>query len=116
MKEILTEISKIAFFFSTLHSFYNLESRLIRNTELKVFLIYAEIGHMTPFDINKVKPIYFIPHLEVFKWDVSFHLQHRKANQNSVVYYASAKTTNGKSLNYELFIGPKLQNKIQCVK
>lgn len=59
---------------------------------------------MTPFDINKVKPFYFIPHFEVFKY-----LQHRKANQNCVVYYASAKTTNGKSLNYELFIGPKLK-------
>lgn len=72
---------------------------------------YEELGHMTPFDTNKVKPIYFISHHEVLKY-----LQHRKANQNCVVYNASAKTTNGKSLNYELFIGPKLQNKIQCVK
>lgn len=73
-----------------------------------MYLIYARLWRIRLYDavdINKVKPIYFILHNEVFKYS-----QDGKTRNIRVVFNASAKPTNGKSLNGELLIGPKLQN------
>lgn len=97
---------------AVLHSFCNLESRLVHNIELrkqytKFMQDYEELGHMMQVDINKVKPICFIPHHEVFTYS-----QDGKTSQIRVVFNASAKPTNDKSLNDELLIGPKFQTNI----
>jgi len=93
-------------------SFQNLEVRLNRNSELKTQYTqfmdeYLQLGHMRSVNINEVQPKYFIPHHEVFKMS-----QDGQTRQLRVVFNASAKTSNGKSLNDELFVGPKLQNDI----
>jgi len=93
-------------------SFQNLEVRLNRDSELKAQYTnfmneYLELGHMRSVNMNEEHPQYFIPHHEVFKMS-----QDGQSRQLRVVFNASAKTSNGKSLNDELFVGPKLQNDI----
>lgn len=67
---------------------------------------YLQEGHMSPLPDQAVpNDAYFIPHHGVFKTD--------EANKKiRVVFDASAKTSNGKSLNDVLLTGPKLQLEI----
>ncbi|XP_075150742.1 uncharacterized protein LOC142224843 [Haematobia irritans] len=86
------------------------ESRLMRNPELKiqydrVLLEYADLGHMTMIDENKVNSsntVYYLPHHAVFKPDSA-------TTKLRVVFNASSVTSNGVSLNNVLYTGPVLQ-------
>ncbi|XP_028042597.1 uncharacterized protein LOC114252300, partial [Bombyx mandarina] len=88
----------------------NLERRLDRNLELKkeytAFMReYKLLGHMElSADSNKTGQ-YIIPHHCVIRPE-------RTTTKLRVVFDASAKTTNGKSLNDLVYTGPKLQNDI----
>lgn len=95
-----------------LQRFHLLEKKLTKqpkfNSQYLEFMEeYASLGHMTPLSPDKIKitPNFFLPH-------------HGVINENStttklrVVFDASAKTTNGKSLNDVLLKGPKLQKDI----
>ncbi|KAF8797168.1 hypothetical protein HNY73_001462 [Argiope bruennichi] len=95
-----------------IHLFFTLENRLNRNPPLKekfnkFMKEYLSLGHMKAISIDREKesPNCYIPY-------------HMIQNDNSsttkcrVVFNASAKTSNGKSLNNILLIGPKLQTDI----
>ncbi|XP_075167697.1 uncharacterized protein LOC142239818 [Haematobia irritans] len=86
------------------------ESRLMRNPELKiqydrVLQEYADLGHMTMIDGNKVNSsnsVYYLPHHAVFKLDSA-------TTKLRVVFNASSPTSNGVSLNNVLDTEPVLQ-------
>ncbi|KAF8785882.1 hypothetical protein HNY73_011379 [Argiope bruennichi] len=95
-----------------IHLFFTLENKLNRNPPLKerfnkFMKEYLSLGHMKAISIDREKesPNCYIPY-------------HMIQNDNSsttkcrVVFNASAKTSNGKSLNNILLIGPKLQTDI----
>lgn len=65
---------------------------------------YLDSGHMNPVDTNDVinEPSYYIPHHAVFKPGST-------STKLRVVYDASVVSSNGKSLNDYLYLGPKLQ-------
>lgn len=89
-----------------LQRFYRLESRLENSPELRqqynaAMQDYIDCGHMSKINIER-EPVYYTPHQAVIKPD-------RTTTKVRVVYDASAITSNGKSLNDNLFTGPKLQ-------
>lgn len=64
---------------------------------------YLELGHMSPYTPRSDnEQTYFIPHHPVMKESSS-------TTKLRVVFNASCQTSNGKSLNDNLLIGPKLQ-------
>ncbi|XP_036346966.1 uncharacterized protein LOC118756302, partial [Rhagoletis pomonella] len=86
-----------------------LEHKLLRNpsmlTNYRDFIHeYAELGHMTLTD-NSTHNRYFIPHHCVIKADSS-------TTKLRVVFDASCQTSNGRSLNDILRVGPTLQDDI----
>jgi len=87
-----------------------LEKRFVKNPSLKVQYIefmneYEALGHMRGVEPSDLPPKYYIPHHAVFKNDF-------ESSKIRVVFNASAKTSNGVSLNDQLLVGPKLQNDI----
>lgn len=84
---------------------YNyLQRKLSKNIELKheyeaCLDEYLTMGHIEPPKENE--PNYYIPHHAVFKQSSTTKLR--------VVFDESARTTNGKSLNEQMLIGPTLQ-------
>ncbi|CAB0009902.1 unnamed protein product [Nesidiocoris tenuis] len=98
-----------------LRQLYRLEARLKRNPVLakayqEFMAEYLELGHMRrlePLDV-KHSPNYYIPH----------HAVHREGDPPErirVVFNASQRTSNGRSLNEILLVGPKLQSEISCM-
>lgn len=89
-----------------LKRFYQLERKLSKNSDLRVQYVnfmkeYADLGHMTEIrDIPKQH--YFIPHHSVIKMDSS-------TTKLRVVFDASAKTSNGVSVNNLQMVGPTIQ-------
>lgn len=95
--------------------FYLLEEKLKRDKVLREPYIsfmeeYAKLGHMSPVrsEESRTQNYYYLPH-------------HAVINENSsttrlrVVFDASAKTSNGNSLNDVLLKGPKLQANIFAI-
>ncbi|XP_075151125.1 uncharacterized protein LOC142225233 [Haematobia irritans] len=87
---------------------FHLESRLDRDNEIKneyhrFMKEYMELNHMCVSKQNDV--LYHIPHHCVVKPDSS-------TTRLRVVFDASCATTNGKSLNDLLLVGPTLQDNI----
>ncbi|XP_029171148.1 uncharacterized protein LOC114940595 [Nylanderia fulva] len=97
-------------------SLYRLERRFKRNpsiaSEYHDFLKeYENLGHMIkipPTEIVQPDQSYYIPHHAVLR-DSSATTRLR------VVFNASCRTTNGTSLNDNMFIGPKLQKDLAAV-
>ncbi|XP_055848210.1 uncharacterized protein LOC129913509 [Episyrphus balteatus] len=87
-----------------------LQRKLSKNAQLKreyeaCLDEYITMGHMEECEPPKPnEPHYYIPHHAVFKQSTTTKLR--------VVFDASAKTTNGKSLNEQLLIGPTIQPKL----
>ena len=98
--------------FNALQNFYSLERRLTKNealaNEYKDFMNgYVKLNHMeiVPHEqCRKDKNTYYVPHHGVYK-----------DGKIRVVFNASAKTTNSKSLNDQLMTGPKLQTDVRSV-
>ena len=94
--------------------FFSLEHKLERQPELyKQYVSFMEqyesLGHMTRLPLgmrsNSTQQIYYIPHFAV----------ERKQSSSTpvrVVFDASAKTSNGKSLNDFLRVGPTIQESL----
>ncbi|VEN55472.1 unnamed protein product [Callosobruchus maculatus] len=98
-----------------LHRFKLLEGRFRRDSVLHeaycdFMADYLEQGHMSEVG-NQVgsNSEYYIPHHAVVKRNANGEIKLR------TVFDASAKTTNGKSLNDVLLAGPKLQNDIVSI-
>ncbi|XP_060534531.1 uncharacterized protein LOC132706949 [Cylas formicarius] len=98
-------------YLQALRRFQLLEARLAKNPTLRLayneFLRdYWEQGHMALVsDLPPSPQGYYIPHHAVWK-------PHSEPLELRVVFDASAKTSNGRSLNDLLFTGPKLQSDI----
>lgn len=90
-----------------LNRFNSLEKKFQASPEFRgrygdVIGDYLKQGHMSPvLDNKKTGSSYYLPHFAVLKDSVSTPLR--------VVFDASTKTSNGKSLNDVLEAGPKLQ-------
>lgn len=71
---------------------------------------YIKLGHMEQIPSNEIadQPQCYLPHHAVFKPDSS-------TTKLRVVFDASAATTNGRSLNQVLMIGPRLQEKLTSI-
>ncbi|XP_073821291.1 uncharacterized protein [Musca autumnalis] len=63
---------------------------------------YIDLGHMEKVDDSTCGPNYYLPHHGVFKSDST-------TTQLRVVFNGSSRSSNGKSLNDNLFVGPTLQ-------
>lgn len=89
--------------------FYRMEKRLLRTPEIKeqydqTILEYLKLGHMRkvmPQEISKT-PHYYLPHHAVIKPE-------KLTTKLRVVFNASSPTSNGRSLNDNLYPGPILQ-------
>lgn len=86
--------------------FLSLERRLESNTKMKDDYVkfireYLELGHMVEVKKNHTGK-YYLPHQPVIR-------ESSLTTKLRVVFDASAKTTNGRSLNEIMLIGPKLQ-------
>lgn len=87
------------------------EKRLQNNVQLyeeyrKIIREYVALRHMrlaTPEEALNIAHSYFVPHLPVIRED-------RSTTKVRIVFDASAKTTNGFSLNDRMIVGPKIQN------
>lgn len=91
---------------SALARFYNLETKLTKNKELrdeyvKAMNEYIALGHMIEVDKTTEKA-YYIPHHAVIKPD-------SLTTKTRVVFDASAKTSSGIALNECMLIGSKQQ-------
>ncbi|XP_073841332.1 uncharacterized protein [Musca autumnalis] len=83
------------------------EKTLMRRPELKsqydeVMREYITLGHMEKVDDSTYVPSYYLPHHGVFKYDST-------TTQLRVVFNGSSPSSNGRSLNDNLYIGPTLQ-------
>ncbi|XP_051155341.1 uncharacterized protein LOC127277936 [Leptopilina boulardi] len=95
---------------SALRRFNSLEQSFYKNPELKSMYItfireYIGLGHMSEDESQSTLDGYFIPHLAVLK-------QSSLTTKLRTVFDASAKTSNGKSLNDILMVGPNIQEDI----
>ncbi|XP_055844795.1 uncharacterized protein LOC129911111 [Episyrphus balteatus] len=97
---------------SALRRFYGLERRLDANQQLRdqyseCIEEYIQMGHMSEVDKNSLpeNQHYFLPHHAVIKESSS-------TTKLRVVFDASAKTSNGISLNDAMLVGPALQQNI----
>ena len=68
----------------------------------KVLNEYGTLGHMTPI-YNDDNEGYYLPHLAVIK-------ETSNTTKLRAVFHASAKSSNGKSINDNLLVGPILQD------
>jgi hypothetical protein len=94
--------------------FLMLEKRLVRNLNFqseysKFMKQYEELGHMSLLSPDEVRnpssPTYYIPHHFVQKSEST-------STKFRVVFDASAKTSNGISLNEKLLVGPTIQESL----
>ncbi|XP_033214033.1 uncharacterized protein LOC117171090 [Belonocnema kinseyi] len=93
-----------------LRRFNSLERSLAKNSHLKDKYIafmrdYIELDHMSEDESASIYDGYFLPHHAVIK-------QSSLTTKLRSVFDASAKTSNGKSLNNVLMGGPNIQNDI----
>lgn len=95
--------------FRALNQFRRLEARLLRDPILKDAYVafmreYLDLGHMVPVPSpeNSSTTTYYLPHHPVHRAD-------DPPSKIRVVFNASAKSSNGNSLNDILLTGPKLQ-------
>jgi hypothetical protein len=89
--------------------FLNLESKLIKNKQFQIdygnfIREYRNLGHMENVPLIEINnpDCYYLPHHAVYKNSLD-------SKKIRVVFDASAKSNNGKSLNDNLLVGPKLQ-------
>lgn len=92
-----------------LRRFYALQNRLNKQPNFKVeyskvLQNYIDLGHMSLME-DESPDGYYIPHQAVIKNNSS-------TTKVRVVFDASAKTTNGLSLNDVLMVGPTIQDKL----
>ncbi|XP_066595445.1 uncharacterized protein [Prorops nasuta] len=92
-----------------LHRLYALECKFDQNKSFKteytrVFKEYLELGHMSEVSNPKTEGFY-LPHHAVFKSDST-------TTKLRIVFDASAKTEQGRSLNDALLVGPTIQPQI----
>ncbi|XP_025155791.1 uncharacterized protein LOC112588842 [Harpegnathos saltator] len=92
-------------------SLHRLERRLLRQPSLggayRDFLVdYERQGHMIrlPLNVETPRPSYFIPHHPVIKQAPELKVR--------VVFNASQASTNGRSLNDLVHVGPRLQREL----
>ncbi|XP_033228966.1 uncharacterized protein LOC117180581 [Belonocnema kinseyi] len=90
-----------------LKRFHSLERSLGRNPELKDKYItfmseYSELDHMSEDQSASIYDGYFLPHHAIIK-------QSSLTTKLRTVFDASAKTSNGNSLNDILMVGPNIQ-------
>lgn len=90
--------------------FFQVEKRLMRNEDhyneyRKCINEYIELGHMRLVSHTEKGDThaYFLPHHAVIK-------ETSETTKLRVVFDASCKTSNGKSLNDQLYVGPTIQN------
>lgn len=76
----------------------------LKDQYTKFMTEYLKMGHMRKTN-GKIEGKYYMPHQAVIRSD-------RSTTKCRVVFDASAKTSNGKSLNDVLQIGSKLQHDI----
>lgn len=95
--------------------FFSLERKLARDKNLKnqydqFMHEYINLGHMTKVfsDAHHDSPSYYIPHHPVLK-------PSSLTTKLRVVFDASAKTSNGKSLNDALLAGPTIQSDLFAI-
>ncbi|XP_058446413.1 uncharacterized protein LOC131427338 [Malaya genurostris] len=100
---------------TALRRFYQLESRLHRNSDLhqqyRAFVEeYHSLGHMQRVDENDTTPpvCYHLPHHAVIREDST-------TTKLRVVFDASCKTPNGPSLNDALMVGPTVQEDLRSI-
>lgn len=77
------------------------QRRLNKNPEIKRLIEYLTLGHMKELDENEI-PRNFLPHHHVVK-------ESSTTTKVRNVFDASAKTSNGRSLNDILYVGPTIQ-------
>lgn len=89
--------------------FFQVEKKLMRNENhyneyRKCMNEYIELGHMRPVSNTEKldKHAYFLPHHGVVK-------ESSETTKLRVVFDASCKSSNGKSLNDQLYVGPTIQ-------
>lgn len=89
--------------------FFQVEKKLMRNDRhyneyRKCMNEYLELGHMRPAscDEKRDRRAYFLPHHGVVK-------ESSETTKLRVVFDASCKSGNGKSLNDQLYVGPTIQ-------
>lgn len=91
--------------------FFSLEKKfrtnqLYKDDYVKVIEEYIKLGHMRKISNDELKSadqLYYLPHHSVFK-------ETSTTTKTRVVFNASAKSTNGRSLNDNLLNGPIIQN------
>lgn len=89
--------------------FFQVEKKLMRNEThydeyRKCMNEYIDLGHMRPATVNEKQDgrAYFLPHHAVVK-------ESSETTKLRVVFDASCKSNNGKSLNDQLYVGPTIQ-------
>lgn len=93
---------------------YRLEGRLARNPTLnlqyhKFLSEYESLHHMEPvYDIQQPRSSFYLPHHGVVK-------ESSTSTKLRVVFNASQVSSNGKSLNDNMFVGPKLQQDLSSI-
>lgn len=90
--------------------FFQVEKKLMRNEDhyneyKKCINEYIELGHMRPVSHKErcERAAYYLPHHAVIK-------ESSETTKLRVVFDASCKSSNGKSLNDQLYVGPTIQN------
>lgn len=92
------------------HRFFNLEQKLSKNHQLKTDYIhfmrdYESLGHMQLAINQNITNCYYIPHHAIVK-------NTTEGSKIRVVFDASMKTSNKRSSNDNLLIGPNLQKEL----
>lgn len=96
-----------------LRSYHRLEKRLARDAGLaqqynEFLQSYLSLGHMSLCDDASAEQCYYIPHHPVVK-------EQSTSTKVRVVFNASCPTSNGRSLNDHLHIGPKLHQELPAI-
>lgn len=92
-----------------MHLENSLKSHPAKRLEYHKFMKeYLDLGHMRPIHVANPNQGYYIPHHAIWKKDnITTRLR--------VVFDASAKTSNGRSLNDELIVGPTIQENLTSI-
>ncbi|CAK1583774.1 unnamed protein product [Parnassius mnemosyne] len=97
-----------------LRRFASLEKRLQKNSDMnvefkKIFDEYLHLNHMEIVPKEELDlPAIYLPYHAVIKED-------RETTKVRIVFDASCKGVNGKSLNDDLMVGPKLQSNLRHI-
>ena len=103
-------------FYGALKRFHSIENKFVKNEEFKTLYHDFMAGYFSSKHVAKIpfsevtitKDSYYLPHLGVEQLSANI-------KKVRVVFNASFKTSNGKSLNNELLTGPKLQSDIRVI-